>query len=183
MNDDIEILTPSWIERMIEHFEKPHVGVVGAKLLYPDGRTQHVGVVHNCGNPDHVRRLFPGDESGYFFSTCGVRNYMAVTGAVMMTSSNIYRQVGGYNEELGVCYNDADYCLKVKQIGFYSVYAPKVELTHMESQSRIASVDMKEIVWYQKHWAPHIISDPYYNEQYLTVASPTFEPFVNQRLL
>lgn len=183
MNDDIEILASNWIERMVEHFEKPHVGVVGAKLLYPDGRTQHVGVVHNSGNPDHVRRLFPGDEAGYYSSTCGVRNFMAVTGAVMMTLSNMYRKVGGYSEELAVSYNDADYCLKVQEEGLWSVYAPKVELTHMESQSRVASADICEVVWYQKRWAHYVISDPYYNEQFLTVASPTFVPHVNQRIL
>lgn len=183
MNDDIEILASNWIERMVEHFEKPHVGVVGAKLLYPDGRTQHVGVVHNSGNPDHVRRLFPGDEAGYYSSTCGVRNFMAVTGAVMMTLSNMYRKVGGYSEELAISYNDADYCLKVQEEGLWSVYAPKVELTHMESQSRVASADICEVVWYQKRWAHYVISDPYYNEQFLTVASPTFVPHVNQRIL
>ena len=181
MNDDIEILMPNWIERMVEHFEKPHVGVVGAKLLYPNELTQHVGVVHNYGNPDHVRRFHPRDEEGYYFSTCGVRNFMAVTGAVMMTSSNIYREVGGYSEELAVSYNDADYCLKVQAKGLWIVYAPKVELIHMESQSRVASADMNEVAWYHNRWASQIVSDPYYNEQFLTVASPTFVPYVNLR--
>ena len=71
MNDDIEILTPSWIERLIEHFEKPHVGVVGAKLLYPDEQTQHVGIVVNFGEPDHVRRLFPRNDAGYLLARAG----------------------------------------------------------------------------------------------------------------
>ena len=183
MNDDIEILTHSWIERLLEHFEKTHVGVVGAKLLYPDGRTQHVGVVHNSGNPDHVRRLFPRDDAGYYFSTCGVRNFMAVTGAVMMVRTEIYNKVGGYSEELAISYNDADFCLKVTELGFSVVYAPKAELTHMESQSRVASADMREVAWYQKRWAQRVISDPYYNEQCLSMASPTFEPFVNIRMV
>jgi GT2 family glycosyltransferase len=183
MNDDIEVVASDWIERMVEHFEKPHVGVVGAKLLYPDGRTQHVGVVHNSGNPDHVRRLFPRDDAGYYFSTCGVRNFLAVTGAVMMTSAKIYREVGGYSEELAVSYNDADYCLMVQEKGLRIVYAPRAELIHMESQSRIASVDMDEVGWYHNRWASRTASDPYYNEQFLTVASPTFVPCVNQRLL
>ena len=183
MNDDIEILFPAWIERMVEHFEKPHVGVVGAKLLYPDGRTQHVGVVHNYGNPDHVSRLQPKEDAGYYFSTCGVRNFTAVTGALMMTPSGIYRAVGGYSEELAVSYNDADYCLKVQEKGLWIVYAPKVELTHLESQSRVASADMAEVAWYHKQWASKTILDPYYNEQFLTVASPTFVPSVNQRLV
>jgi len=183
MNDDIEILNPSWIERMIEHFEKPHVGVVGAKLLYSNGNIQHTGIVHNNGQPYHVRRFFSGDESGYFFSTNGVRNYMAVTGAVMMTTLSIFRQVGGYSEELGVSYNDVDYCLKVQECGLWSVYAPKVKLTHMESSSRVSSVDAREVTWFETRWAPHLVFDPYYNEQFLTVAPPTFVPCINQRVL
>jgi len=183
MNDDIEILTPDWIERMLEHFEKPHVGVVGGKLLYPDGKTQHVGVVHNGGNPDHVRRLYPADDPGYFYSSCGVRNFAAVTGACMMTPTRVYRVVGGYSEPLAVSYNDADYCLKVGQLGLSVVYAPAVKLTHMESQSRMASADMNEVAWYHERWAAQTVSDPYYNERFLTVASPTFEPCMNERLV
>ena len=183
MNDDIEIILPSWTERMVEHFEKPHVGVVGAKLLYSNGWTQHVGVAHNHGNPDHVSRLRPKEDAGYYFSTCGVRNFMAVTGAVMMTTSNIYREVGGYSEELAVSYNDTDYCLKVLEKGLWIVYAPKVELMHMESQSRVASADLAEVKWYHKRWASKTILDSYYNEQFLTVVSPTFVPCVNQRLI
>jgi GT2 family glycosyltransferase len=183
MNDDIEILTPNWIERMVEHFEKPHVGVVGGKLLYPDSRTQHVGVVHNSGNPDHVRRLYPRDDAGYFFSTCGVRNFGAVTGACMMTRASVYRRVGGYSEALAVSYNDADYCLKVAECGLYTVYAPAVELTHMESQSRVASADPEEVIWYHARWASTVISDRFYNERFLSVASPTFVPVINERLV
>jgi len=184
INDDIEIILPSWIERMVEHFEKPHVGVVGAKLLYPNGLTQHAGVVHNCGNPDHVSRLQPKEDAGYYFSTCGVRNFMAVTGAVMMTLSRTYQLVGGYSEELAVSYNDIDYCLKVRQEGLCIVYTAKAELIHMESLSCVrSSADMGELAWYHKRWAQQLIYDPYYNEQFLTVASPTFVPSVNKRLL
>ena len=183
MNDDIEVLDPTWIGRMVQHFEKPHVGVVGAKLLYPDGKLQHVGVAHNTGNPDHVRRMFDRSDPGYFFSTCGVRNYCAVTGACMMTRASVYRDVGGYTEALAVSYNDTDYCLKVRARGLSIVYAAQVELVHMESQSRVASADPDEVSWYQIRWAPQIISDPFYNERFLTVAPPTFLPRVNERLV
>ncbi len=183
LNDDIEILTPSWIERMLEQFEKPHVGVVGAKLLYPDGTIQHAGVVFNFGNADHARRGFPGNDAGYFFSTCGVRNYSAVTGACMLTPANLFREVGGYSEELAVSFNDVDYCLKVQEKGFWVVYSPSTELTHMESQSRVASLDMGELAWYHHRWATRLVSDPFYNELFLKVAPPTFVPCVNQRQL
>ena len=183
MNDDIEILTPAWIERLLEHFEKPHVGVVGAKLLYPNEQTQHVGVVQPFGNPDHVRRRFPRNDAGYFFSTCGVRNYSAVTGAVMMTPASIYREVGGYSDELAVCFNDVDYCMKIREKGFSVVYAPSVELIHMESLSRVVSLDMRELEWYHQRWATELVSDQFYNEQFLTVEPPTFVPSVNRRML
>jgi GT2 family glycosyltransferase len=183
LNDDIEILTPSWIERLLEHFEKPHVGVVGAKLLYPNEQTQHVGVVQPFGNPDHVRRRFPRNDAGYFFSTCGVRNYSAVTGACMMTPASIYREVGGYADELPLNFNDVDFCMKVRRKGLSVVYTPSAELIHMESMSRVAPFDMAELAWYHQRWAAELVSDPFYNERFLTVEPPTFVPCVNQRML
>jgi GT2 family glycosyltransferase len=183
LNDDIEILTSSWIERMLEHFEKPHVGVVGAKLLYPNEQTQHVGVVQPAGSPDHVRRYAPRNDAGYFFSTCGVRNYSAVTGAAMMTPASIYREVGGYSDELAVCFNDVDFCMKVRRKGFSVVYAPSAELVHMESLSRDASLDIKELAWFRRRWAAELVSDPFYNELFLAIEPPTFVPCINQRKL
>ena len=179
MNDDIEILTPSWIERFLEHFEKPHVGVVGAKLLYPNEQIQHVGVVQPFGNPDHVRRSFPRSDAGYFFSTCGVRNYSAVSGACSMTPASIYREVGGYSDGLAVSFNDVDYCMKVRRKGLSAVYAPSVELIHMESVSRVVSLDMGELAWFHQRWAAELVSDQFYNDRFLTVEPPTFVPCIN----
>ena len=183
MNDDIEIPTPDWVERFVEHFEKPHVGVVGAKLLYPDGRTQHVGVVYNAGNPYHVRRLFPRDEAGYFFSTCGVRNFSAITGACMMTPMRVYQEVGGYTEALAVNFNDIDYCFKVRKMGLSVMSAPGVELVHMESASRAGFADEREVEWFQNKWAEETSLDPFYNERYLSVEPPTFTPSINKRII
>ena len=179
LNDDIEILTPSWIERMAEHFEKQHVGVVGAKLLYTDETLQHVGVVHNNGSPDHVRRYFARAEAGYFFSTCGVRNYSAVTGACMMVKSRTYRDVGGYSEDFAVSYNDVDFCLKVMAKGLSIVYTPATELSHMESQSRVPYLDAKERDLFAQKWGNSINPDQFYNERFLTVSPPTFELAIN----
>jgi GT2 family glycosyltransferase len=176
LNDDMEIVEPSWVERMLEHFEKPHVGVVGARLTYPDGKLQHVGVACNFGNPDHVRKMFPGDDPGYFFSTCGVRNYSAVTGACMMVRSKIYRDVGGFTEQLAINFNDVDFCLKVSRKGLSIVYAPAVHLTHMESQSRSVDMPIKELVWFHTRWSRAVRPDRLYNEQFLMVEPPTFEP-------
>jgi len=180
LNDDIEPLSEDWIERLLEPFEKPHVGVVGAKLLYDDERTQHVGVVLNSGNPDHVRRRELRDDLGYFFSTAAARNYLAVTGACMMTRASVYREVGGYTEALAVSFNDVDFCLKVRERGLLSVYAPRAELTHFESKSRHASLDIEELHYFYRRWV-RVSTDPYYNESELSVAPPTFEPRHNPR--
>jgi len=183
MNDDIEIVTEAWIERMLDQLEKPGVGVVGAKLLYPDQRIQHVGVVHNFGNPDHVHRFCDREYPGYFFSACGVRNYAAVTGACMMTKTDLYREVGGYSEELAVSFNDVDFCQKVVKAGGRIVMTPFAELIHMESVSRVPFADQNEVVWYQKKWAEELVVDKYYNERFLTVAPPTFEVAIGMRIL
>lgn len=183
MSDDLEIITPSWIEKLIQHFEKPHVGVVGAKLLYPSKETQHVGVVHNFGNPDHVRRLYQRDEAGYFFSTCGVRNYSGVTGACMATPTRVFREVGGYSQELAVSFNDVDYCQKVQRLKLWVLYEPGAEIIHMESQSGKAYANPEEVAFYHKRWRASTAFDPYYNEHFLTVAPPTFEPRINRKML
>lgn len=183
INDDIWILTPNWIERMLEQFAKPHVGVVGVKLIYPDLTTQHVGVVYNSGNPDHVRRLFPRDDLGYFFSTSGIRNYSAVTGACMMTPGALYKDVGGFSEEFAISYNDVDYCLKVAKRSKYAVYNPFVEIIHFESQSRIPVLDPIEAHLFHAKWAAETTMDPFYNERFLDVVPPTFRPTINPRLL
>ncbi|UCI10300.1 glycosyltransferase [Mesorhizobium sp. B1-1-8] len=183
LNDDIEIINEDWIERMLDQLAKPGVGVVGARLLYPNGLTQHVGVVHNYSNPDHVRRGYAGDEAGYFFSTCGARNYLAVTGACMMTRAGLFRQVGGYTEALAVSFNDVDYCLKVRQLGFRTVYAPQASLTHMESMSREAFADPNELEYFRRRWAKVLTQDSFYNERFLSVNPPTFQPSFKQRML
>jgi GT2 family glycosyltransferase len=183
LNDDIEPRTPDWIERLLEHFEKPSVGVVGAKLLYPDLTLQHAGVVSNQGNPEHVRRMHPRDDRGYFFSTCSARNFSAVTGACMMVRADVYRRLGGYNEALAISYNDVDFCFKIREAGLTVVYAPRAELVHFESQSRAPILDLRESEYFHKRWARIVTSDPFYNEENLEVLPGSFEVKHNPRWL
>jgi GT2 family glycosyltransferase len=174
MNDDVEPLTPDWIERMREHFEKPHVGVVGAKLLFPAMKIQHAGVVLIGATPDHLRFKYPRNDEGYYFSTCAVRNFSAVTGAVMMTRASLFNQLGGYTEALPINFNDVDYCLKAKQAGFMTVYAPQAELIHYESMSRTREVSVHELEFFQNRWAD-FKTDPYYNEAMLKNRGPNYQ--------
>lgn len=182
LNDDIEPLTEDWIERMLAHFRKPHVGVVGAKLLYGDRRVQHVGVVLNSGNPDHPRSRYPDDDPGYYFSSLAARNFLAVTGAVMLTPRAIFEAVGGFTIDLAISYNDIDYCLKVRELDKGSIYCPDAKLFHYESLSRKRVLDMSEAVYFHKRWGC-IVKDPYYNEEFLTMAPPTYEPCNNGKLI
>jgi glycosyltransferase involved in cell wall biosynthesis len=180
MNDDIEPIAQDWIERMLEHFEKPHVGVVGAKLLFPTMKIQHAGVVLINAKPDHVRFKFPHDDEGYYYSTCAVRNFSAVTGAVMMTRASLFKQLGGYTEALPMNFNDVDYCLKAKRAGYTTVYAPQAELIHYESTSRVREVDSREVEIFEKEWAD-FTTDPYYNEAMLKNRLPDYEIVPSQR--
>jgi GT2 family glycosyltransferase len=183
LNDDIEPITPDWIERLLGHFEKPHVGLVGAKLLYPNGDIQHAGVVITRGSPDHVRRAYPGDDRGYFFSTCAPRNFCGVTGACMMTRAELYRRVGGFNEALAISYNDIDYCLRVRECGLTVVNAPGAVLTHLESASRAAVLDNAEHVYFHKRWARVVTCDPFYSERHFADYPANFEIRYNPRWL
>lgn len=183
IKDSIKLVAPSWIEYLVQHFEKPHVGVVGAKILFLKDKLQHVGVVHNYGKPYPVRQMFPRNDAGYFFSTCGVRNYSAVTWNCMATLTSIFREVGGFSQQLTINYSDADYCQKVISSGLYIVYEPAAELIDMEAQSCEYLNDTESDKLYQKRWANGTAFDKYYNEEFLTINPPTFETTINKRLL
>jgi GT2 family glycosyltransferase len=182
LNDDVEPIAADWIERMLEHFEKPHVGVVGAKLLFPTMKIQHAGVVMIKAKPDHLRFRYPRDDLGYYFSTCAVRNFSAVTGAVMMTPTSLFKRLGGYTEALPINFNDVDYCLKAARAGFATVYAPEAELVHYESMSRVRTVSNNEVEFFEKQWAD-FTTDPYYNETMLKNHNPDYEIVPTQRLI
>lgn len=183
MHEEIEIITPSWIERLLDHFAKPHVGVVAPRLVDVAGNIAHAGLIHTSGSPEYVRRGFPGDEAGYFWSTCGARNYMAVSGDCMMTPASVFRRVGGWTEALVLSHCDADYCLKVRSLGLSVVYTGDCVLIETGAPSPLVAAGLDDDLWYQSRWGPDTITDPFYNDHFLTVAPPTFEPHINERAL
>ena len=153
---------------------KDCVGVVGAKLLYENDTTQHVGVAHHGGLPDHVRKHFAGDEAGYNFSSVSVKNYLAVTGACMLVRADLYREVGGYDPAYRINYGDIDFCLKVHQRGLRAVFTPHARLYHYESASRDAVVAQEEIDLFLARWKAVTSRDPYYNAEYLQTSPPDY---------
>jgi GT2 family glycosyltransferase len=162
LNDDIEVITPDWIEAMLEFSQWPEIGAVGAQLLFPNDTQQHNGVNVLEGNPGHPFYQFPGDHPGYYNSSLVHRNWSAVTGACLMTRKDVYESVGGFSEEFPLNYNDVDYCLKVNQAGKRVVYTPYAKLYHHESVSK-AGTDVGELEAFKKRWADRFPRDPHYN--------------------
>lgn len=174
LNDDIEVIGPDWIEAMLSLAQRTGIGAVGAKLYFEDGTLQHVGVAFCNGLPDHIRRGFPGDDPGYFFSTEGQRNYLAVTGACILLKRSIFQEVGGFEETFAINYNDIDLCLKIWQKGYRNVYTSQAKLYHFESRNRKREVATHEQDLFLQRWADKISVDPYYSH-YFSSSPPNFE--------
>jgi GT2 family glycosyltransferase len=172
LNDDIEVATPDWIERMLMYSGIAEVGAVGGRLLLEDGRLQHGGVGFEGGLPGHPYYGWPGDAPGYANSLKVARNQLAVTGACLMTRADVFAEVGGLAVSYPLNYNDVDYCLKVRAAGRRVVYDPDLVMCHFESSSRSSDVADWEKAQLLGRWAAATTPDPYSNP-YLHQEMPT----------
>ena len=172
INNDIEVISPDWLTEMVSWAIQPDIGCVGAKLYYADDTIQHAGVVLGIGGvAGHSHKSFPRSHHGYFARLKVVQNLSATTGACLLVSKNVYREVGGLNAiDLTVAFNDVDFCLKVGAAGYRNVWSPYAELYHLESISRGAEDNSeklerfhKEIKYMQQRWASELQSDTYYS--------------------
>ena len=136
LNDDTEVMSADWMERMAGFAQLAHVGAVGAKLLYPNGKVQHNGVLNLADGPQHALLNTPADAPGYFMRNLLDYNWLAVTGACLMASAENFRAVGGFDEHFPIAYNDVDLCFRLADAGLYNVVCSAVQLTHYESQTR-----------------------------------------------
>lgn len=182
LNNDTEIIEPSMIEEMLGFCQREDVGITGARLLYQDDTIQHAGVVVGFGGiAGHTFIGLHEAENSYFHRAMCAQDYSAVTAACMMTKASVFREVGGFTEELAVAFNDIDYCMKVRAAGKLVVYAPYAKLYHYESKSRgledtpekVARFN-REIAIFARRW-PGILQegDPYYNPN-LTLRKSNF---------
>ncbi len=164
-NDDLEVINSEWLAAMLEYSQEPAIGVVGAKLFFPDGRLQHIGMVLGVsGVAAHAFHMAPGTEAGYASAAIGPRNYSAVTGACMMTRRAVFDEVGGFNERLAIDFNDVDYCLRVRQTGYRVVFTPHAQLYHHESGTLgPRTQNPAELAAALETWRDVIDRDPYYN--------------------
>ena len=165
LNNDVEAITPGWLEDMVGWLSIPGVGVVGAKLLYPDGTINHAGISlsHEDGLPHVLFEREPAEDLGFLFLPHAARNVAAVTGACLLTRTALYRQLQGFDEaQLAVAYNDVDYCLRASAAGQRTVYTPQAVLRHFGSASRGNTYAEREHVAYLARHGTH--RDPYHSQ-------------------
>ena len=146
LNNDVKSINPDWLEEMLGVCQRPEVGGVGAKLIYPDNTLQHAGCVIGIGGiAGHMFVDMPADRTGYLHKASLLQDMSAVTAACLMMKKEVFEEAGGFTEELAVAFNDVDLCLKVRKNGYLIVYDPYAKLYHMESKTRGAE-DSKEKV-------------------------------------
>lgn len=171
LNNDTEVLGEDWMSAMVEQAQRPAIGAVGAKLLYDDDRIQHAGVVLGIGGiAGHSHKYFPKDSNGYFATPQIVSNVSAVTAACLMVRRLVFDEVGGFDEDLQIAFNDVDFCMRIGSLGYRNVYLPHVVLYHYESKSRGLEVTKeqqarfkREIDFMERRWKFSKLRDPYYN--------------------
>lgn len=184
LNNDTEVITGSWVEDMLGYAQQPEIGAVGCKLLYPDGRLQHGGIVLGVGGqngtPGIAGHYFPAfvdnppQDPAQQLYVGGTRNFTAVTAACVMVSKDDFAKVKGFDPAFQIAFNDVDFCLKLFSLGRRNVYLPHVQLYHYESVSvgqpgskqRDIAVFDKEIKLMLSKWSSLIENDPYYHPEF-----------------
>jgi GT2 family glycosyltransferase len=163
LNNDIEARQPGWLDVLAAQATRRDVGAVGARLLYPDGRLQHCGVVIGVGGAaDHLLAGLDGGEPGYLNMAICSRECAAVTGACLATRREVFDSLGGFDESLGVDLNDIDYCLRAQREGLTVLYEAGAELIHHESPSRGFAGGARDIRRFIDRWRASILAgDPY----------------------
>lgn len=173
MNSDIEVINADWLNALLEHSQREEVGVVGAKLYYPNDTIQHAGVILGiAGFAGHSHKHFSREEPGYANRLMCIQNVSAVTGALLMVKKELYEKAGGLDGEcFSVALNDVDFCLKLREMGYLNIFTPYCEAYHHESASRgyedppeKKARFKKEIQYFRERWKDVLAEgDPYYN--------------------
>ncbi|MMZ50432.1 Chondroitin synthase [compost metagenome] len=174
LNDDIEILSPTWFDDMVGQAMRSNIGAVGAFLMYPDGTIQHSGLTlglgsqRAAGDGHHYR---PVDDPGYFGAMLSVKNVSAVTAACLMVKKSVFEEVDGLDENLTVAYNDVDFCIKIREKGYLNLWLPYVQMIHHESKTRGSDQSEEklnrlnaEADYLRTKWGDLLINDPYYSQ-------------------
>ncbi|MEW4571204.1 glycosyltransferase [Tautonia sp. JC769] len=164
LNNDTEVVRPEWLSQLVGYGQIAGVGAVGGRLLYPDGRLQHAGIVTDLfgGGPGHPFKGLPWWHADGQFLDRVARNVSAVTAACLLVRRETYLKIGGFDEDrFAVGFNDVDFCLRLSEMGLRCVYAPRAELLHFEGASRGLTLDLDEQQRFQERWGRR--SDPYFH--------------------
>lgn len=152
LNNDITVLTPDWIEALLELGQQDGIGAVGCRLLFPDRSVQHEGVV----------LLSEYTAANISWPWQVIRNASAVTAACMLVRRDIYASIDGFDEDMGVVYNDVDFGLRMVRSGRRVVYTPYAELEHAESATRGRTNPQADIDLFYARWGtPDRLRDPF----------------------
>jgi GT2 family glycosyltransferase len=186
LNNDIEVIQPDWLDELIRWAQLVDVGIVGAKLLYPDRTIQHAGVVFGLGLVGHIFSRAPEGTSGLFGSSECYRNYLAVTGACQMMRKDTFRQLGGYDERFRLTFSDVVFCMEARRAGYRVVYTPHARLVHHESYTRRredSAEDMELLARYLR--TTGFLEDPYLHpdlnpKSLVPALRPPFDPAPRQ---
>lgn len=182
LNNDTEVISSDWLEEMVGHLLQPKVGVVGAKLYFPDGLVQHAGdTVGPGGCANHLHSFIERDDPGYCNRAMVAQELSAVTGACMIVWKSLYEELQGLDEKhLPIAFNDVDFCLRVREAGHRVVWTPHAELYHHESVSRGKDKSPgkiqranREAAYMRKRWKRVMRNDPFYNPN-LSYERPDF---------
>ena len=174
LNNDTEVITVNWMEELLMYAQRNDVGAVGAKLYYPDDTIQHAGIVLGLGahrSAGHSHYRVGKDNLGYMGRLCYAQDVSAVTGACLMVKKELWDKLSGLDENLTVALNDVDFCLRLRELGYWNIWTPFAELYHYESNSRGSDLSgesaeryQKECDLFRKHWGNLIDrGDPFYN--------------------
>ena len=172
LNNDTEPIEASWLRHMVANARRPEVGAVGAKLLYPNGRVQHGGVILGMtGIAGHLHRNLPADDPGYFGRAVLQQNLSAVTGACIAMRRNVFFEVGGFDgANLPIAFSDVDLCLRLRELGYLIVWTPLAQLIHHETASRTLDLMpcryrefLRENDYMRLRWGHILNRDPYFS--------------------
>jgi ADP-heptose:LPS heptosyltransferase/GT2 family glycosyltransferase len=201
LNDDMEVAQEDWLDAMVEHAQRPEVGVTGAQLLYPDGKVQHAGMfLANNGVGRHAFRFAASNDPGYFGLALTQRNVIAVTGACLLVRRETFEKLGRFDEAHQIVNNDLDFCLRGHRAGLLTVFTPYASLIHHELASRARMRDVFDLTHFNAAWKSLFAAgDPYFNPrlsrhaddyrpddepvQWVTPGSPLFHVEEIERIL
>ncbi len=183
LNNDIEVISPDWLNEMVGLAAQPGAGAIGARLWYPNDTVQHAGVLLGLGGiAGHLHLGARRGYAGYFGRAVAAQNLSVVTAACLVVRKSTYDLVGGLAEELAVAFNDVDFCLRLIEAGYRNAWTPHADLYHYESASRGSDMDprkyqrfVSEVRWMEERWGALLAHDPAYNPNLsLSLDQPQF---------